>query len=80
MVGEVGLTIDRVVLEPDQTKKTKDYFNTAYFVETEIRSGEKLKPMILNATNSKLETADATDVFRWDESRRIEPTSLEGSP
>jgi hypothetical protein len=37
----------------DKTKKTKDHFNTAYFAEKEIRPGEKLKPMILNATNSK---------------------------
>ncbi|MFD1693700.1 hypothetical protein ACFSHR_26630 [Azotobacter chroococcum] len=28
-------------------------FNTAHFVEREIRPGEPLKPMILNATNSK---------------------------
>jgi hypothetical protein len=42
-----------VKLEPDRTKKTKDQFNTAHFVEKEIRPGEKLKPMILNATNSK---------------------------
>lgn len=54
VVGEVGLTIKRVALEPDQTKKTKDLFNTAYFVEKEIRHGEPLKPMILNATNSKM--------------------------
>jgi hypothetical protein len=47
------LTILKVTLEPDKTKKTKDNFNTAYFVEKEIRPGEKLKPMILNATNSK---------------------------
>lgn len=47
------LTIARVVLEPDKTKKTKDVFNTAYFVQKEIRKGEPLKPMILNATNSK---------------------------
>ena len=47
------LTIAYVKLEIDQTKKTKDYFNTAHFVEKEIRSGEKLKPMILNATNSR---------------------------
>ena len=33
--------------------KTKDFFNTAYFVEKEIRQGEALKPMILNATNSR---------------------------
>jgi len=47
------LTIARVSLETDKTKKTKDVFNTAYFVERELRPGEKLKPMILNATNSK---------------------------
>ena len=47
------LTIARVALEADKSKKTKDVMNTAYFVEREIRPGEKLKPMILNATNSK---------------------------
>lgn len=47
------LTIKCVRLEPDKTKKTKDLFNTAYFVEKEIRNGEELKPMILNATNSR---------------------------
>jgi hypothetical protein len=53
IVEPTVLTIKRVTLEPDKTKKTKDLFNTAYFVEREIRPGEKLKPMILNATNSK---------------------------
>lgn len=48
-----NLTISRVRLEPDQTHKSKDMFNTAYFAETELRPGETLKPMILNATNSK---------------------------
>jgi hypothetical protein len=43
-----------VKLEPDKSKKTKDVFNTAYFTEKEIRPGEALKPMILNATNSKM--------------------------
>ena len=46
------LTVAYVKLEGDQTKKTKDSFNTAYFVEKELRKGEKLKPMILNAVNS----------------------------
>lgn len=50
----VTLTIARVTQELDKTKKTKDTFNTAYFAEREIRPGEKLKPMILNATNSKV--------------------------
>jgi hypothetical protein len=53
IVDPVVLTIRRVVLEVDRTKKTKDPFNTAYFVERELRPGEALKPMILNATNSK---------------------------
>ena len=47
------LTISHVTLEKDKTKKTKDDFNTAYFAEKEIRHGEILKPMILNATNSR---------------------------
>lgn len=53
IVEPVILTVSHVKLEIDRTKKTKDMFNTAYFVEKEIRHGEKLKPMILNATNSK---------------------------
>ena len=53
IVRPTPLTIARVTQEPDKTKKTKDVFNTAYFVEKELRPGEKLKPMILNATNSK---------------------------
>lgn len=53
IVGETLLTIAKVVLEPDKTKKTSDNFNTAYFTEREIRQGETLKPMILNAVNSK---------------------------
>lgn len=47
------LTVARVALDTDKTKKTKESFNTAYFAERELRPGEKLKPMILNATNSK---------------------------
>ena len=47
------LTIKNVKLEIDKSNKTKDLFNTAYFKEAEIRSGEKLKPMIMNATNSR---------------------------
>lgn len=53
IVEPTVLTIRCVKLEPDRTKKTKDHFNTAHFVEKEIRPGEALKPMILNATNSK---------------------------
>jgi hypothetical protein len=53
IVEPTTLTVRRVTLEKDRTKKTKEQFNTAYFVEKEIRPGEPLKPMILNATNSK---------------------------
>jgi hypothetical protein len=53
IVEPTVLTVACVKLESDRTKKTKDKFNTAYFVEKEIRPGETLKPMILNATNSK---------------------------
>ena len=41
------------MLENDKTKKTGDLFNTAYFTAKELRPGEILKPMILNAGNSK---------------------------
>ena len=53
IVGPTILTIARVTLSGDQTKKTEDIFNTAHFVEKELRPGEVLKPMILNAVNSK---------------------------
>jgi len=53
IVEPTVLTVKYVRLEPDKSKKTKDRFNTAYFSENEIRSGEPLKPMILNATNSR---------------------------
>jgi hypothetical protein len=53
IVGSTDLTISHVTLSGDASKKSKDVFNTAYFVEKELRQGEELKPMILNATNSK---------------------------
>jgi len=53
IVEPTCLTVASVSLEMDKTKKTKDVFNTAYFCEREIRPGEALKPMILNASNSK---------------------------
>ena len=53
IVEPTVLTIAHVELEPDKSKKTKDQFNTAYFAEKEIRKGEPLKPMILNAGNSR---------------------------
>lgn len=54
IVDSTELTIKCVSLEEDKTKKTKDLFNTAYFVEKEIRPGETLKPMILNVHNSQI--------------------------
>jgi len=54
IVEPVTLTVKSVLLEDDKTKKTKDQFNTAYFVEKEIRPGETLKPMILNVHNSQI--------------------------
>jgi hypothetical protein len=54
IVEPTVLTIKNVVLSGDKTKKTKDVFNTAHFVERELRKGEPLKPMILNAHNSKI--------------------------
>lgn len=54
VVDPITLTIGRVTQEADKTKKSKETFNTAYFTEGFIRPGEKLKPMILNATNSKM--------------------------
>jgi hypothetical protein len=53
LVEPTPLTVKRVTLEKDRTKKTKELFNTAHFAEKELRPGEPLKPMILNATNSK---------------------------
>jgi len=53
IVEPTVLKISHVRLEPDKSRKTKDKFNTAYFTEKELRPGEALKPMILNATNSK---------------------------
>jgi len=53
IVEPTVLTVQCVRLESDKSKKSKDMFNTAYFVEKEIRKGEPLKPMILNSTNSR---------------------------
>ena len=58
-----NLVIARVTLESDKTKKSKDQFNTAYFAEGELRPGEKLKPMILNATNSRTMKAVTGSAF-----------------
>lgn len=67
IVEPTVLTIRSVKLEPDKSKKTKDIFNTAYFVEREIREGEQLKPMILNAVNSRTmkSLADSPFIDDW---------------
>lgn len=54
IIEPTALVIRHVKLEPDKSKKTKDLFNTAYFTDKELRPGEPLKPMILNAGNSKM--------------------------
>lgn len=54
IVKPTVLTISHVTLSKDESKQTKESFNTAHFVEKELRPGEKLKPMILNVTNSKI--------------------------
>lgn len=63
IVEPTNLTVAYVRLEKDRTKKTKDQFNTAYFAEKELRPGEPLKPMILNATNSKTMRALTDSAF-----------------
>jgi hypothetical protein len=53
IVGPTILTVAKCELSLDKTKRTRDSFNTITFKEKEIRQGELLKPMILNATNSR---------------------------
>lgn len=67
IVEPTTLTIAHVELEKDSTRKTKDWFNTAHFVEKELRPGEKLKPMILNACNSKMmrDLCDSPYINDW---------------
>lgn len=73
VVGPTILTIARVTLEADKTNKTKDFFNTAYFTEKEIRQGEPLKPMILNAHNSRI-MRDLTQSHFIDDWKKIPVT------
>jgi hypothetical protein len=67
VVEPIDLTVERVTQEADKTKKSKETFNTAYFKEKFIRPGEKLKPMILNATNSKMmaKLTDSPYIEHW---------------
>ena len=71
IVGPTILTIANVQLSGDQTKKTKDVFNTAHFVEKQLRPGEPLKPMILNAHNSKIHALFIGKVSPWKRNSRI---------
>ncbi len=68
VVEPTVLTIRNVKYELDKTKKSKEPFNTAYFVEREIRQGEALKPMILNAVNSRTlkELTDSPYIDDWE--------------
>ena len=43
ITGNTILTVKKVCLEGDKSKKTKDQFNTLHFKETELRKGEKAK-------------------------------------
>ncbi len=63
IVEPTVLTISKVTLEVDKSKKTKDSFNTAYFAEKELRAGEPLKPMVLNVHNSKIMACLANSKF-----------------
>lgn len=53
LAGPTNLTISHVTFAKDATKKTRDSFNTAHFVEKELGKDHQLKPMILNVTNCK---------------------------
>lgn len=50
--GTATLTISHVTNERNKMSKNITH-NVAHFKEPELRKGEKLKPMILNATNCK---------------------------
>jgi len=63
IIEATQLTISHVTLQLDLTKRTKENFNTAHFAEKELRPGEKLKPMILNANNSKVMRTLADSFF-----------------
>ena len=71
LVEEIEVTIARVVQEVDASKKTKDVLAVAYFKEPEIRNGERLKPMVINATNAKalMRLSGSPYVEDWAETR-----------
>lgn len=54
IVEPTVLTVAEVKQEADRTKRSSEVFNTAFFKEKEIRPGEKLKPMVLNAHNCEV--------------------------
>lgn len=41
-------TISHVTLESDRNKRSDSLFNTAHFVEKELRASQLMKPMVLN--------------------------------
>lgn len=53
IVEPTVLTVAKVAFEPDKTKRTKENFNTVYFSEKNLPSGEQNKPMILNSGNNE---------------------------
>jgi hypothetical protein len=60
VVTPVVLTIKEVRYEDNKAGR-KEQHCVAYFAETEIRPGERLKPMILNVGNCKIIRAFADD-------------------
>ena len=62
----IDLVIVKVLQEVDKNKRTKDFFNTAYFNRKEIRPGEKLKPMILNNSNCKIVARMTGTIHIWE--------------
>lgn len=67
----VHLTIARVALENSRIEgmpgSPVEQFNVAYFLEAELRPGQPLKPMILNATNCKFlaHVSDSKYIEDW---------------
>lgn len=62
----IDLVIVKVTQEIDKNKRTKDFFNTAYFNQSEIRPGERLKPMVLNNFNCKVVARMTGTIHIWE--------------
>jgi len=63
----IDLVIVKVTQEIDKNKRTKDFFNTAYFKQKEIRPGKRLKPMVLNNCNCKViaRMTGTIHIYEW---------------